>query len=77
MIKSLRLAALAKDGSTVKRPSAKLKEIIPILQDFSLSWLEFVVDNVPGGAREIAEELGITLDPSSVLGGYFSNYEDE
>lgn len=77
MIKSLRLAALAKDGSTVKRPSVKLKEIIPILQDFSLSWLEFVVDNVPGGAREIAEELGITLDPSSVLGGYFSNYEDE
>ena len=76
MIKSLRLAALAKDGSTVKRPSAKLKEIIPILQDFSLSWLEFVVDNVPGGAREIAEQLGITLDPSSVLGGYFSNYED-
>lgn len=77
MIKSLRLAALAKDGSTVKRPSAKLKEIIPILPGFSLSWLEFVVDNVPGGAREIAEELGITLDPSSVLGGYFSNYEDE
>ncbi len=77
MIKSLRLAALATDGSTVKKTSATLQEIVPSLQDFSLSWLEFVVDDVPEGARGIIDELGITLAPSSVLAGYYSNYEDE
>ncbi len=77
MIKNLKLAALSLDGKPVKEQSSNINQLIPTLKNFSLSWLEFVVDNVQSESKEIIKQFGITLDPSVVLGGYYSNYEDE
>lgn len=76
MIGSIKLTTLATDGSTLKHSPKKINEIISHLEESRLSWLEFVVDDVPSDAIEVAKELGIDLNPTSVLAGYYSNYED-
>tara|TARA_Y100000590_G_scaffold396814_1_gene477830 strand:- start:2147 stop:3160 length:1014 start_codon:yes stop_codon:yes gene_type:complete len=76
MIKNMKLAAIAKDGVPIKDDIKNISEIRPNIDEFSLSWLECVVDDVKIGSKEIAKEFGIPLEPASVLGGYYSNYED-
>ena len=76
MIKSMKLAAIAKDGVPIKDNISSISDIRPNIDEYSLSWLECVVDDVKTGSKEIAKEFGIALEPASVLGGYYSNYED-
>ena len=76
MIKDLKLAAISEDGSPIKNHLADLNDIMPSIKKNSLSWIECVVDNVESGSKEIAKEFGIPLEPTAVLGGYYSNYED-
>ena len=76
MIKTLKLAAISKDGIPVKDTIKNISDIRPSIEEYSLSWLECVVDDVKTGSKEIAKELGISLEPASVMGGYYSNYED-
>ena len=76
MIKNMKLAAISKDGVPVKDNVSSISDIRPNIDEYSLSWLECVVDDVKTGSKEIAKEFGIPLEPASVLGGYYSNYED-
>ena len=76
MIKNLKLAAISKDGTPVKDTIENISGIKSNIEEYSLSWLECVVDDVKTGSKEIVKELGIPLEPASVLGGYYSNYED-
>mgnify|MGYP001337083662 FL=1 len=76
MIKKMKLAAISKDGVPVKDNVSSISDIRPNIDEYSLSWLECVVDDVKTGSKEIAKEFGIPLEPASVLGGYYSNYED-
>ena len=76
MIKNMKLAAISKDGVPVKDNVSSISDIRPNIDEYSLSWLECVVDDVKTGSKEIAKEFGIPLEHASVLGGYYSNYED-
>ena len=76
MIKNMKLAAITKDGVPLKDNVSSIRDIRPNIDEYSLSWLECVVDDVKTGSKEIAKEFGIPLEPASVLGGYYSNYED-
>ena len=76
MIKKMKLAAISKDGVPVRDNVSSISDIRPNIDEYSLSWLECVVDDVKTGSKEIAKEFGIPLEPASVLGGYYSNYED-
>ena len=48
MIKNLKLAALSLDGKAIKEQSSNINQLILNMKNFSLSWLECVVDNVNG-----------------------------
>ena len=76
MIKNMKLAAISKDGIPIKNTINNIVDIKPNIDEYSLSWLECVVDDVKTGSKEIAKEFGIPLEPAAVLGGYYSNYED-
>ena len=71
MIKNLKLAAISKDGTPVKDTIENISDIKSNIEEYSLSWLECVVDDVKTGSKEIAKELGISLEPASVMGGYY------
>lgn len=76
MIRNLKLAAISEDGSLITDNVENLNDIMINIEKYSLSWLECVVDDVKSGSKEIAKEFGIPLEPSTVLSGYYSNYED-
>ena len=76
MIKNLKLAALTLDGEPIKEQSKDINKLILNLKNFSLSWLECVVNDVQVDAKEIVKQFKISLEPDVVLGGYYSNYED-
>ena len=64
------------DGTLKRHPNTEIELINSKLKEFSMSWIEFVVDDVSSDAEEIVSKLKIQLDSNSVLNGYYSNYED-
>ena len=64
------------NGTLKRHTNVEIGLINPKLKEFSMSWIEFVVDDVSSDAEEIVSKLKIQLDSNSVLNGYYSNYED-
>ena len=64
------------DGTLKRHPNTEIELINSKLKEFSMSWIEFVVDDVSSDAEEIVSKLKLQLDSNSVLNGYYSNYED-
>ena len=64
------------NGTLKRHTNVEIGLINSKLKEFSMSWIEFVVDDVSSDAEEIVSKLKIQLDSNSVLNGYYSNYED-
>jgi magnesium transporter len=77
MIKALSVAGLQTDGTPFKKPSIKLEEAIQEISHGHLTWIECVVDNIVNDTPVVLQNLGITMDPSVLLSGYVSSYEDK
>ncbi|MGA9230147.1 MAG: CorA family divalent cation transporter [Nitrosotalea sp.] len=75
MIKTISVAGL-QEGMPFKKPSIELSELSEITSSGHLTWIECVVDSIMDDTPIILEKLGITMDPSALLSGYVSNYED-
>jgi magnesium transporter len=75
MIKAVSVAGL-QEGAPYKKPTVELEEAAKVISIGTLTWIECVVDNIAIETPKILEKLGITMDPSLLLGGYVSNYED-
>src|SRR5574341_79068 len=76
MIKAVSVAGLEKEGIPFKKPSVQLSEAAQTVSLGHLTWIECVVDNIVEETPKILENLGINMDPSILLSGYVSNYED-
>ncbi|MEE6245929.1 MAG: CorA family divalent cation transporter [Thermoproteota archaeon] len=76
MIKNIRISGIGMDGTLKRHPNTEIELINSKLKEFSMSWIEFVVEDVSSDAEEIVSKLKIQLDSNSVLNGYYSNYED-
>jgi magnesium transporter len=76
MIKAVSVAGLQTEGVPFKKPSVQLSEAAQIISVGNLTWVECVVDNIIEETPKILENLGITMDPSVLLSGYVSHYED-
>ncbi|HJW19744.1 MAG TPA: CorA family divalent cation transporter [Candidatus Nitrosotalea sp.] len=75
MIKTISVAGL-EEGTPFKKPTVTLEELTDIASPVHLTWIECVVDNIIGETPKILEKLNITMDPSVLLSGYVSSYED-
>ena len=76
MIKAISVAGLENEGTPFKKPSVQLDEAAKTILFGHLTWIECVVDNIVEETPKILTNLGITMDPSVLLSGYVSNYED-
>ncbi len=76
MLKAVSIAGLQQDGTAFKKPTSDLDEASSLATLDQLVWIECVVDNIVGETPKILERLGITMDPSVLLSGYVSSYED-
>ncbi len=76
MIKAINVAGITPQGSSFKLSNIKTEEMLSVCSSCSVSWTECIVDDIPDTAHEVTKALGITLDPSVLLGSYLSGYED-
>ena len=76
MIKTINVAGITTQGSSFRLTNIKAEEISSVSSSCTVSWTECVVDDIPQSAKEVTKALGITLDPSILLGSYLSGYED-
>ena len=77
MIKAVSIAGLQSEGTPFKKPSIQLDEAIKEISLGHLTWIECVVDNIVNDTPTVLQSLGITMDPSVLLSGYVSSYEDK
>lgn len=76
MIKAVSVAGLESEGTPFKKPSVQLDEAAHAISIGNLTWIECVVDNIVEETPKILESFGIVMDPSVLLSGYVSSYED-
>lgn len=76
MIKAINVAGITTQGSSFKLSNIKAEEVLSVSSSCTVSWTECIVDDLPAAAQEVTKALGITLDPSILLGSYLSGYED-
>ncbi|NHH98864.1 hypothetical protein DYY66_0203 [Candidatus Nitrosotalea sp. FS] len=75
MIKAISAAGL-QDGTPFKKPTVDLEELTAITSSGHLTWIECVVDNIIEDTPKVLEKLSISMEPSVLLSGYVSSYED-
>lgn len=75
MIKTINIAGISTQGS-FKLSNIKAEEVSSVSSTCTVSWTEYIVDDLPEAAKEVTQALKITLDPSALLGSYLSGYED-
>ncbi len=75
MIKAVSIAGF-QNGTPFKNPSVGLDEVAQVITVGNLVWIECVVDSITEETQKILEKLGVTMDPSVLLSGYVSSYED-
>ena len=76
MLKTVSMAGIAEQGVPYKKDSIQLEEAAQTLSIGNLTWIECVVDDIAAEAPKILEKLDIQMDPSVLLSGYVSAYED-
>ena len=76
MLKTVSMAGIAEQGVPYKKESIQLEEAAQTLSIGNLTWIECVVDDIAAEAPKILEKLDIQMDPSVLLSGYVSAYED-
>ena len=76
MLKTVSMAGIAEQGVPYKKDSIQLEEAAQTLSIGNLTWIECVVDDIAAETPKILEKLDIQMDPSVLLSGYVSAYED-
>jgi len=76
MLKTVSIAGIEEQGIPFKKESINLEEAAKIVSLGNLTWIEVVVDDIVAETPDILERLGITMEASTLLSGYITEYED-
>lgn len=76
MLKLISVASIHENGEPFKKVSTDISKILNFISVTNLTWIECVVDDIVNETPMILKKLGIELDPSSLLSGYLTSYED-
>jgi magnesium transporter len=76
MLKTVSIAGIEEQGVPFKKESVELEEAAKIVSLGNLTWIEVVVDDIVEETPHILDRLGITMNPSTLLSGYITEYED-
>ena len=76
MLKKVSIAGIEEQGVPFKKESIELEEAARIVSIGNLTWIECVVDDIVIESPKILAKLGITMDTSTLLSGYLTEYED-
>ena len=78
MLKTVSVAGIEEQGVPFKKESITLEDAVAeyVVESGTLTWIECVVDDIVNETPGILEKLKIDTDPSVLLSGYITAYED-
>ena len=76
MLKTVSIAGIEEDGIPFKKESIMLEDAAKRVSDGTFTWIECVVDDIVNETGKILQKLEINMDPSLLLSGYVTAYED-
>ena len=78
MLKTVSVAGIEEQGVPFKKESITLEDAVAeyVVESGTLTWIECVVDDIVNETPDILEKLKIDMDPSVLLSGYITAYED-
>jgi len=76
MLKTVSIAGIEEDGIPFKKESIPLEDAAKRVSDGTFTWIECVVDDIVNETPKILQKLEIDMDPSLLLSGYVTAYED-
>ena len=78
MLKTVSVAGIEEEGVPFKKESITLEDAVAeyVVESGTLTWIECVVDDIVNETPGILEKLKIDMDPSVLLSGYITAYED-
>ena len=76
MLKAVSVAGIEEQGVPFKKESVNLEDAAKTVSLGNLTWIEIVVDDIVEETPQILERLNITMNPSTLLSGYITEYED-
>ena len=78
MLKTVSVAGIEEQGVPFKKESITLEDAVAeyVVESGTLTWIECVVDDIVNETPGILEKLKIDMDPSVLLSGYITAYED-
>ena len=76
MLKTVSIAGIEEDGIPFKKESIPLEDAAKRVSDGTFTWIECVVDDIVNETGKILQKLEINMDPSLLLSGYVTAYED-
>ena len=76
MLKTVSIAGIEEDGIPFKKESIMLEDAAKRVSDGTFTWIECVVDDIVNETPKILQKLEINMDPSLLLSGYVTAYED-
>jgi magnesium transporter len=77
MIKEIRGSGIIPGGLTIKSTLKNTDDALLFSKKCLMVWLDFVVDDISLGTKEVVEKMNLPVEPSSLFSGYLSNYEDK
>ena len=76
MLKTVSIAGIEENGIPFKKESIPLEDAAKRVSDGTFTWIECVVDDIVNETPKILQKLEIDMDPSLLLSGYVTAYED-
>ena len=76
MLKTVSIAGIEEEGVPFKKESIPLEDAAKAVSPGTLTWIECVVDDIVNETPKILQKLEINMDPSLLLSGYVTAYED-
>jgi len=76
MLKTVSIAGIEEEGVPFKKESIPLEDAAKTISTENLTWIECVVDDIVNETPKILQKLEINMDPSLLLSGYVTAYED-
>ena len=78
MLKTVSVAGIEEQGVPFKKESITLEDAVAeyVVESGTLTWIECVVDDIVNETPGILEKLKIDMEPSVLLSGYITAYED-
>lgn len=76
MLKTVSITGIDKECIPFKKENITIDQAVPMINTSNLTWIECVVDDIINETPTILNKINVKFDPTILLSGYLTSYED-